>query len=196
MALGRFVVCFSKTQNIMQEGIYVLSAKLHDTDDDMVRRFMHKMMINQLEDIFLTLATEYGSSCNHIDPGQLSLIRKQIRCQMEKLKSVRNKIMHSVWVEKFWEGEPGQHKYRMLYHKNKNFHFELEDEEFDYEKLNDYSKIALYLENFMYDFLICISDGDMHPGKNFKDYFEFSSKEAVFPRARDVERFKNLDNYI
>ena len=74
--------------------------------------------------------------------------------------------------------------------------FELDDEEFDYERLNKYSRTSLYLENFIQDFLICISDGDTHPDKNFNDYFEFSPKEALFPRARDVERFKNMDHYI
>lgn len=196
MALGRFVVCFSKVQNILQEGIYLLSAKIHGTEDDKVRVFMHKMMINQLQDIFLTLATEYGSSCEHVDNEQLILIRKQIKLQICTLMEVRNKIMHSVWVEKFWEGHPGQHNYRMLYHKNKNFQFELEDEEFDVEKLNEYSKRSLHLENFIHDFLMCISDGDTHPIYNFNDYFEFLPNEACFPRKRDIKRGNNMDHYI
>ena len=189
MALGKFVVSFSKIQNILQEGIYVLSTKINSTENNMVRSFMHRMEINQLQDIFLTLATEYGSKCEYIDNAQLELIRGKINAQLDKLKETRNKMMHSVWDEKFWEGQPGQHKYRMLYHKNKGFKFELDDEEFDCEKLNEYSKTLLSLENFIHDFLICISDGDSHPDKNFNDYFEFSSKEVVFPRSRDIERY-------
>jgi hypothetical protein len=107
IALGSFVVCFSKIQNILQEGIYILSAKTHSTEDDMVRRFMHNMTINQLEDIFLTLATEYSSKCKHVDMEKLKLIRKQISIQLEALKPLRNKIMHSVWTEKFWKVSQG-----------------------------------------------------------------------------------------
>lgn len=196
MALGRFVICFSKIQNILQEGIYVLSTKIHSTEDAMVRRFMHKIEMTQLEDIFLTLATEYGSKCAHIDNDQLKLIRKKISSQIEELKEFRNKVMHSVWDEKFWEDQPGQRKYRMLYHKNKKFKFELDDEEFDHKKLDEYSRKSIYLENFIHDFLVCISDGDSQPDKNFKSYFEFSSKGAVFPRQGDIERFRNIDSYI
>ena len=173
-----------------------MSAKIHSAEDDMVRCFMHKTMINQLEDIFLTLSTEYGSKCSHIGIKQLEQIRKQISSQLETLKSLRNKMMHSVWNEKFWEGEPGKHKYRMIYHKNKEFKFQIDDEEFDYEKLNQFSRQSLFLESFIHDFLICISDGDSHPDKNFSNYFEFISNKAIFPRQRDVERYKNIDDYI
>ena len=196
MALGRFIVCFSKVQNILQEGIYVLSAKIHSTEDDLIRCFMHKMLINQLEDIFLTLATEYGSKCNHIDIKQLEQIRKQISKQLDTLKSLRNKMMHSVWSEKFWEGKYGEHKYRMIYHKNKEFKFQLDEEDFNYEKLNQYSRNSLFLESFIHDFLICISDGDTQPDKNFNNYFCFAHSKAIFPRQRDIEKYKNIDDYI
>jgi hypothetical protein len=84
----------------------------------------------------------------------------------------------------------------MIYHKNKEFNFRLDDEEFDYVKLNEYSITLLSLERFIHDFLICIVDGDTNPDKNFEDYFEFSPKKAIFPRARDIGRFKKLINNI
>jgi hypothetical protein len=196
MALGRFVVCFSKIQNVLQEGIYVMSAKTQSSDGDMVRRFMHNMMINQLEDIFLTLATEYSLKCAHIDSTKLSQIRSQIASQLKELKKIRNKMMHSVWSEKFWEGKPEKHEYRMIYHKNKDFKFEQDVEEFNYNRLNELSKASLYLESYIHDFMICIADGDTQKDKHFDDYFEFSNHKAIFPRLRDIERFKNTDHYI
>ncbi|MCG8599284.1 MAG: hypothetical protein MI807_03995 [Verrucomicrobiales bacterium] len=195
-ALGGFVVSYSKVQNILQEGIYILSAKIHETEDNMVRVFMHDMSINQLEGIFLTLATEYGSTCAHIDDAELKAIRTEISSQLTELKRLRNRMMHSVWDEKFWEGSPGEHDYRMIYHRNKRFRFDLEDVEFDHDKLLDHSRTALSLSEFIHDFLICISDGDTIPEKCFSNYFEFSDKKAVFPRERDIERCRNVYDYI
>lgn len=195
-ALGGFVVSYSKVQNVLQEGIYVLSAKVHHTEDNMVRMFMHDMSINQLEGIFLTLATEYGAKCAHVDDSELKAIRTEITNQLTSLKRLRNRMMHSVWDEKFWEGNSGEHDYRMIYHRNKKFRFDLEDDEFDYEKLLGHSRTALSLSEFIHDFLICISDGDTHTEKRFSNYFEFSEKKAVFPRQRDIERCRNVYNYI
>jgi hypothetical protein len=52
------------------------------------------------------------------------------------------------------------------------------------------------LSEFIYDFLICVSDGDTHPDKAFANYFEIEKKEAKFPRDRDLQRFQNIDHYL
>lgn len=197
MALGRFVVCYSKVQNIFQEGIYCVTAKLNSLDDpQFVRCFMHRLSVDQLEDIFLTLISKYACKAQHIDKVEFKAVRKTISKQSEHLKEVRNRVMHSVWNEKFWEGKPGEHLYRMIYHKNKQFQFTLDEEEFDYEKLNKHAHTAICLSQFIHDFLICVVNGDTHPDKSLKAYFQFRDNEAVFPRKSDLHRFQNIDDNI
>jgi hypothetical protein len=197
MALGRFVVAYSHIQNIYQEGIYVVTAKLNkNSDPKFIRCVMHKVSFDNLEEFFLTLITEYADSCQHLDDSELAAIRKTIGKVSQELKAFRNRMMHSVLNEKFWEGRPKEHAYRMLYHKNKKYRFELEEEELDYEKLNEYALRAMCLSEFIHDFLICVSDGDTQPDKAFANYFEIEKKEAKFPRDRDLQRFQNIDHYL
>ncbi len=195
--MGRFVVAYSHIQNIFQEGIYLVTARLNDNcDPAFIRCTMHKVSFNNLEDFFLTLITEYSDRCQHLDEKKFCAIRKEIARASEELKDIRNRIMHSVWSEKFWEGQPGEHVYRMLYHKNKKYHFELDEVEFDYHKLNSYAHRAMCLSEFIHDFLICVVDGDTHQDKSLDKYFEFDKSIARFPRDRDISRFRNLDDYL
>lgn len=196
-ALGRFIVAYSHIQNIFQEGIYVVTEKLNSgCDARFIRCTMHKLSFDNLENFFLTLITEYADKCKHIDLESFCEIRKAIAKNSEILKSVRNRMMHSVWGEKFWEGEPGEHPYRMIYHKNKKYRFSLDEEDFNFEKLNEYSHSAMCLSQFIHDFLICVVDGDIHPDKCFSNYFELDKNTAKFPRSCDLERFKNLDDFL
>ncbi|TNE77360.1 MAG: hypothetical protein EP334_06900 [Gammaproteobacteria bacterium] len=196
-ALGRFIVAYSHIQNIFQEGIYVVTEKLNGgSDAKFIRCTMHKVSFDNLENFFLTLITEYSDKCGHIDLESFFAIRKAIAKNSKILKEVRNRMMHSVWSEKFWEGQHGEHPYRMVYHKNKEYRFSLDEEDFDFQKLNEYTCDAMCLSQFIHDFLICVVDGDLHPDKCFSEYFEFDKNVARFPRERDLKRFKNLDDFL
>ncbi|RHX83540.1 hypothetical protein DLM78_21340 [Leptospira stimsonii] len=87
MSLGRFVVTFSKIQSILQEGIYVLLAKIHSIEDNMVRTFMHRMLISQLQEVFLTLATEHKSKLEHMNEKLFVGIRSIISSKLDDIKN-------------------------------------------------------------------------------------------------------------
>ncbi len=200
-ALGRYIVSFSLLQHQLEEGIYIVGVKRTGVTDHFVRIFMHNMILEQLRDIFLTLCGEYAASekGKHLDKKLCTKIMDRIAGVVQDQQRQRNQVVHSFWGHAFWiEGAEGE-EVTFVRKKpiNRKRTFNPDEEEYTATQLDEMSRANYMIAHFIDEFVICLADGDTHKDKSLASYFEFDNKgDAVFPRGRDRDRFKNLDSAV
>lgn len=185
--IGIIVILCSKLQNELQEGFNLFHNKLLQDNIKFpvklnIRRknlTLGAMLIN-FRKISALFIRQYGNKHRKLTLKILNIIKRKCRENIE----FRNKLFHSVWIEKFWdEDEP--EKYELKYQKELNADLDLID--LRPERLEEYIYEVGNTCNLIYYFYIGLHDGLFDSGKTLDKFFTITEQNQMEYKKESIQ---------